>query len=151
MAILVIGLSSRSLWTPEMSLRGGVDSQHGNLSARIRLSPAAMPTQETTTCSLRVGQTHKSRYCADAVSDASGPPRWWRTMEMGPVSALTTGAVSQSGREMLKSFQPTRLHSVYLPTTVHLTFSKSPLHPCPEGTVTQAQMTPIHEHNTHTR
>lgn len=45
----------------------GVDSQHGNLSARIRLSPAVMPTQETAACSLRVGHTHKSCYCADAL------------------------------------------------------------------------------------
>lgn len=28
---------------------------------------------------------------------------------------LTKGAVSQSGREMLKSFQPTRLHGVFSP------------------------------------
>lgn len=38
----------------------GVDSQHGNLSARIRLSPAAMATQETAACSLRAGRAHKS-------------------------------------------------------------------------------------------
>lgn len=32
-----------------------------------------------------------------------------------PWDALTTGAVSQSGREMLKSFQPTRLLGVSSP------------------------------------
>lgn len=52
---------------PERKGGGGLDSQHGNLSARIRLSPAAMATQETAACSLRVGQAHKSSDCADGL------------------------------------------------------------------------------------
>lgn len=61
---------------------------------------------------------------------------------MGPASALTTGALSQSGREMLKSFQPACLRGVSLPTTVHLTLSKSSLHWCPEGSHTHTPIAP---------